>query len=116
MYENVLAAQETGIRAIRPGIRALDADRAARRSLKQAGMDKYFAHSLGHGLGLDIHEPPRLAMKIEDVLQPGMVVTVEPGVYYPGVGGVRIEDDVLVTPDGGQVLTHLPKDIDAAIV
>lgn len=116
MYENVLAAQETGIRAIRPGIRALEADRAARRTLKQAGMDQYFAHSLGHGLGLEIHESPRLAMKVEDVLRPGMIVTVEPGVYYPGIGGVRIEDDVLVTQDGGRVLTHLPKDIDAAVV
>ena len=116
MYENVLAAQEIGIRAIRPGVRALEVDRAARRSLKQAGMDQYFAHSLGHGLGLDIHESPRLAMKVEDVLRPGMVVTVEPGVYYPGLGGVRIEDDVLVTQDGGQVLTHLPKDIEAAVV
>lgn len=116
MYQQVLAAQEAGIRAVRPGVRAVQVDRTARGSLKRAGADKYFAHGLGHGLGLDIHEPPRLATKTQDVLRPGMVVTVEPGVYYPGIGGVRIEDDILVTQDGCRVLTHLPKDIDAAVV
>ena len=116
MYADVLAAQEAGIRAIRAGVRACDVDRAARRSLKQVGMDKYFAHGLGHGLGLDIHEPPRVAMKMEEPLRPGTVVTVEPGVYLPGVGGVRIEDDVVVTQDGCRVLTHLPKDIESMVV
>jgi Xaa-Pro aminopeptidase len=116
MYADVLAAQEEGIRAVRPGARACDVDGAARRSLKKVGMDKYFAHGLGHGLGLDIHEPPRVAMKMEEPLQSGMVVTVEPGVYLPGVGGVRIEDDVLVTQDGCRVLTHLPKDIESMVI
>lgn len=116
MYEQVLAAQETAIRGIRPGVRACDVDGAARRVFKKAGVEKYFAHSLGHGLGLDIHEAPRLGLKVEEPLQPGMVVTVEPGLYYPGIGGVRIEDDVLVTQDGCRVLTHLPKDIESMIV
>jgi Xaa-Pro aminopeptidase len=116
MYADVLAAQEAGIKAIRPGARACDVDGAARRSLKQVGMDKYFAHGLGHGLGLDIHEPPRLAKIAKEPLRPGMVVTVEPGVYLPGVGGVRIEDDVLVTQDGCRVLTHLPKDIESMVI
>jgi Xaa-Pro aminopeptidase len=116
MYADVLAAQEAGIRSIRPGVRACDVDGAARRSLKKAGVDKYFAHGLGHGLGLDVHEPPRLAMKMEGPLRAGMVVTVEPGVYFPGVGGVRIEDDVLVTADGCRMLTHLPREIDSMVV
>lgn len=116
MYAEVLAAQEAGIAAIRPGVRACDVDAAARRSLKKAGMDKYFAHSLGHGVGLDIHELPRLATKMEEPLRPGMVVTVEPGVYFPGVGGVRIEDDVLVTENGCRVLSHLTKDIQSMVV
>ncbi len=116
MYADVLAAQEAGIRAIRPGVPGCDADGAARRSFKKAGVDKYFAHGLGHGLGLDVHEPPRLARKIKEPLRAGMVVTVEPGIYFPGVGGVRIEDDVLVTPDGCRVLTHLSRDIESMVV
>ncbi len=116
MYENVLAAQREAIAAIRPGVRMCDVDAVARNRLKKAGMAKQFAHSLGHGIGLDIHEGPRLARKVKDRLEPGMVVTVEPGVYFPGVGGVRIEDDVLVTPDGHRVLTRLESDIDAMVI
>ncbi len=116
MYQNVLAAQAAGIEAIRPGASFAHVDAQARRVLKLKGMDKAFSHSLGHGIGLDIHEAPRLSGKSKGVLKPGMVVTAEPGVYYPGVGGVRIEDDVLVTETGHRVLSHLPKDLDAMVV
>jgi Xaa-Pro aminopeptidase len=116
MYEQVLAAQMEGIRAVRPGVRMCDVDAKARGLLAAAGMGRHFTHGLGHGLGLDIHEAPRLARKVTDRLEPGMVVTVEPGVYIPGVGGVRIEDDVLVTESGVRVLTSLPKDLDATVV
>ncbi len=116
MYEPVLAAQLAGISAIRPDVRMCDVDAKARNLLKRAGMARQFSHSLGHGLGLDIHEAPRLAKRITDPLKVGMVVTVEPGVYFPGVGGVRIEDDVVVTADGCRLLTSLPKDLESAIV
>ncbi|MBP7936543.1 MAG: aminopeptidase P family protein [Phycisphaerae bacterium] len=116
MYEHVLAAQAEGIRAIRPGVRMCDVDRRARGRLKAVGLDKKFTHGLGHGLGLDVHEAPRLAAKMKDALKAGMVVTVEPGVYCPGLGGVRIEDDVLVTEGGCRVLTRLAKDLDSMVV
>ena len=115
MYENVLAAQIEAIRAIRPGVPMGDVDAVARNRLKRAGLARRFAHGLGHGLGLDIHEPPRLARGVTDRLEAGMVVTVEPGVYVSRVGGVRIEDDVLVTDDGGRVLSSLPKNLDQMI-
>ena len=116
IYDHVLAAQRAGIEAIRPGAKMGDVDAAARGRLVKAGMGKRFSHSLGHGLGLDIHESPRLARKVTDRLKPGMVVTVEPGVYYPGFGGVRIEDDVLVTETGHRVLSRLSKDIEDMVV
>lgn len=116
MYECVLAAQREAIQAIGPGRRMCDVDAVARRVLKQAGLDRHFVHGLGHGLGLDIHEPPRLAKHATEPLQAGMVVTVEPGVYLPDVGGVRIEDDVVVTPTGCRVLSGLPKDLDLMVV
>lgn len=118
IYSVVLEAQQAGIDAIRPGVLLRDIDTAARNVIKRAGYGKQFGHGLGHGLGLDIHEEPRLSPLAPEkgVLQPGHVVTVEPGIYLPGVGGVRIEDDVLVTPRGRRVLTHLPKDLDSAIM
>lgn len=116
MYQHVLSAQQTGIEAIRPGVPMADVDAQARRVLKQVGMDKAFAHGLGHGIGLDIHESPRLSARAKGVLAPGMVVTVEPGVYFPGIGGIRIEDDVLVTEGGHRVLTRLPKDLDSTVI
>jgi len=116
VYGVVLTAQQLGIAAIRPGVKCADVDKAARESIDQAGFGKYFGHSLGHGIGLNIHEGPRLAAISEQVLEPGMVVTVEPGIYIPNVLGVRIEDDILVTEDGCEVLTSVPKDFESAIV
>lgn len=116
MYEQVLAAQLEAIRSIRAGVRMCDADAAARKQLERVGWEKRFSHGLGHGLGLDIHEAPRLSKRFTDPLEAGMVVTVEPGVYFPGVGGVRIEDDVLVTTDGCRVLSRLAKELDAMVV
>lgn len=110
VYGVVLKAQQAGIAAIRPGARCQDVDAAARKVIDQAGFAKYFGHGLGHGIGLDIHEGPRLSPISTDELKPGMVVTVEPGIYLPGVGGVRIEDDILVTRDGHEVLSSIPKD------
>ncbi len=116
IYAVVLEAQLRGIAGVRAGVRMCDADAAARRHIANCGFGKEFGHSLGHGLGLDIHEPPRLARRLTDRLEAGMIVTVEPGVYLPGVGGVRIEDDVLVTADGCEVLSSLPKRIDEMVI
>lgn len=116
IYETVLKANQAGIKAIRPGVKASAVDKAARRVIEKAGFGKQFNHSLGHGIGLDVHEAIRLAEVSKDVLQPGMVVTVEPGIYLPGYGGVRIEDDVLVTEDGCEVLSSTPKALDACTV
>jgi len=110
IYNVVLKAQTKAIAAIRPGAIMQDVDAAARKVIAQAGFGKQFGHSLGHGFGLEIHEQPRLAAKQKRPLQPGMVVTVEPGIYLPGWGGVRIEDDVLVTNEGHEVLSSLPKE------
>jgi Xaa-Pro aminopeptidase len=109
IYGVVLTAQQRAIAAIRPGARLCDVDAEARRVIAEAGFGKLFGHGLGHGLGLEIHEAPRLAVGQDQPLRAGMVVTVEPGVYVPGFGGVRIEDDVLVTRDGHEVLSDVPK-------
>lgn len=111
IYNAVLAAQEAGIEAVRPGATAGDVDYAARSVLKKARLDRYFIHSTGHGVGLEIHEQPRIARDQAEVLQPGMVITIEPGVYLPGEGGVRIEDMVAVTEHGHQVLTPATKEL-----
>jgi Xaa-Pro aminopeptidase len=105
VYDAVLEAQEAGVAKVAPGVTAAEVDEAARSVLRRAGLDKYFSHSTGHGVGLEIHEGPRLAAKQTQVLAQGMVVTIEPGVYMPGRFGVRIEDMVLVTATGGEVLT-----------
>lgn len=107
----VLKAQLAGIAAIHPGAKLKDVDAAARKVIEEAGYGDFFGHGLGHGIGLHIHEEPRLSSIAEGELQPGNIVTVEPGIYLPGTGGVRIEDDVLVTPDGHEVLSSLPKDL-----
>jgi Xaa-Pro aminopeptidase len=105
VYDAVLEAQEAGVAKVAPGVTCAEIDEAARSVLRRAGLDKYFSHSTGHGVGLEIHEGPRLAAKQTQVLEEGMVVTIEPGVYMPGRFGVRIEDMVLVTATGGEVLT-----------
>jgi Xaa-Pro aminopeptidase len=109
----VARAQEAAIRAIRPGVVAKDVDAIARGVISEAGYGDYFGHGLGHGIGLDIHEGPALRPHSETALEAGMVVTVEPGIYLSGWGGVRIEDDVLVTPEGCEVLTHVPRDLES---
>jgi Xaa-Pro aminopeptidase len=111
MYEAVREAQLAGIEAVGPGVEAGKVDRAARRVLRAAGLARYFTHSTGHGVGLEVHEPPRVGRAGLDILQPGMVITVEPGVYLPGKAGVRIEDMILVTERGSEVLAPAPKDL-----
>lgn len=111
----VRRAQQCAFRMIRPGVVAEQVDTAARRVIEEAGFGRRFRHSLGHGLGLQIHEGPALRKGSRTVLQPGMVVTVEPGIYLPGWGGVRLEDDVLVTRDGCEILTSVPTDLEEMI-
>jgi Xaa-Pro aminopeptidase len=113
IYRTVLAAQERAISAIRPGAKAQDIDAEARSVIEEAGFGAFFDHGLGHGLGMDIHEAPRLRKESPDLLEPGNVVTVEPGIYLPDWGGIRIEDDVLVTPDGCEVLSRVAKSLDS---
>lgn len=110
-YGAVLESQLAAIDAIRPGVTAGAVDAAARRALKKHKLDSLFIHSTGHGLGLEIHESPRLGKLDPTRLEPGMVITVEPGVYRPGAGGVRIEDTVLVTETGCRVLTPTAKNL-----
>jgi len=109
-YESVREAQEAAIAAVRPGISAGEVDAAARKVLRRAGLGRYFTHSTGHGVGLEIHEAPRVAAGQKEVLKPGMVITIEPGVYFPGKWGVRIEDMVAVREGGCEVLTPTSKD------
>ena len=111
LYELVLKAQQAAIAAIRPGAIMKDVDAAARQIIADAGYSREFNHALGHGIGLAVHELPRLAPEQNRPLAAGMVVTVEPGVYLPDWGGIRIEDDVLITPDGHEVLTSVPKSL-----
>jgi len=111
MYDAVKEAQLASIAAVRPGALTGEVDRAGREVLKKAGLDTYFTHSTGHGVGIEVHEPPRLARGQTQKLAPGMVVTIEPGIYIPDEGGVRIEDMVLVTETGHEVLTPTTKDL-----
>jgi Xaa-Pro aminopeptidase len=111
VYEVVSRAQQAAIAAIRAGAIIKEVDAAARQVIADASYGGAFNHSLGHGIGLEVHEQPRLAPDNDRPLVAGMVVTVEPGIYLPGWGGVRIEDDVLVTSDGCEVLTSVPKDL-----
>lgn len=116
VYAVVLKAQVAAIEAIRPGRTGEEVDAVAREIIARAGFGKAFGHGLGHGIGLEIHEAPRLAKAQKVRLRPGMIVTVEPGVYFPGWGGVRIEDDVLVTRSGHEVLSDVPKQFEDCVV
>jgi Xaa-Pro aminopeptidase len=111
LYGAVLDAQLAAIDAVRPGVTAGSVDRAARRVLRARGVEKAFVHSTGHGLGLEIHEAPRLAKGVKTPLEAGMAITVEPGVYLEGFGGIRIEDTVVVTSSGCEVLTSTSKEL-----
>ena len=106
IYTVVLQAQKCACAAIRPGSAARDIDRAARSVIEDAGYGMFFRHGLGHGIGLEVHEAPDLRQTSADILRPGMVITIEPGIYLPDLGGVRIEDDILVTDDGYEVISH----------
>lgn len=110
LYDAVLHAQDAGFSMIRPGVEAREVDGACRRVLREQGLEHYFTHATGHGIGLEVHELPVLSAKSKTVLAEGMVVTCEPGVYIPGVGGIRIEDDLLITKRGMiQLSNGLPR-------
>ncbi len=111
VYQAVKQAQQAAVDAVRPGIEAGELDRIARKSLQNIGLAKYFTHSTGHGVGLEIHEAPRLAAGQSQVLLPAMVITIEPGVYVPSRWGVRIEDMVVVTEHGCEVLTPTSQEL-----
>lgn len=111
IYGIVLAAQRAALAGLRPGLTGREADALARTVIAEAGYAEAFGHSLGHGVGLAVHEGPTLSPREEAVLEPGAVVTVEPGIYLPGWGGVRIEDLVVITEDGCENLAELPKDL-----
>ncbi|MEJ5367299.1 MAG: Xaa-Pro peptidase family protein [Bryobacteraceae bacterium] len=111
LYKAVLEAQQAALEAIRPAVEARKVDAAARRVLQKHGLDRFFTHSTGHGVGLEIHEAPRVGAKSGDVLEEGMVVTVEPGIYLEGEAGIRIEDTVLITAAGAEILTPVPKEL-----
>jgi Xaa-Pro aminopeptidase len=116
LYTAVLSAQQAGVKAIRASVSCRSVDTAARSVIEKAGYGETFVHSLGHGLGRNVHESPSLSKISEQTLRAGMVVTVEPGIYIPGLGGVRIEDDVLVTARGAKRLSRLSSDIEKMIL
>jgi Xaa-Pro aminopeptidase len=111
MYSAVLESQLAAVAAVKPGITCAQVDRAARSVLRGYGFEKLFVHSTGHGLGLEIHERPRVGRKEATKLEPGMAITIEPGVYQEGIGGIRIEDTVVVTTHGCEILTPTSKDL-----
>jgi Xaa-Pro aminopeptidase len=111
VYEAVREAQQAGLESVRPGRRVGEVDSAARKLLQKQGLAKYFTHSTGHGVGLEIHEAPRIAAGQTELLRPGMVITIEPGIYIPGRWGVRIEDLAVVTEQGCEVLAPAAKDL-----
>ncbi len=111
VYEAVRLAQQKAREQIRPGMTGIEADALAREPIKEAGFGEYFGHGLGHGLGLEVHEAPTLSPRSETALLPGMVVTIEPGIYIPGWGGVRIEDMMLITTGGAEPLTRCAREL-----
>ena len=108
---NIVLAQLRGVNGIKAGLTGREADALTRDYITEKGYGEYFGHSTGHGIGLEIHEAPGLAFRSDTVLEPGMAVTVEPGIYIPGIGGVRIEDDIIVTSEGNEVITKSPKEL-----
>ncbi|MEM1424311.1 MAG: aminopeptidase P family protein, partial [Planctomycetota bacterium] len=110
IYDVVHESFRAGVDAIRPGVTGREVDEASRDVIRAAGYAEQFGHSLGHGIGIDVHEMPSLSSRSDWVLEEGMVVTVEPGIYLPGTGGVRLENDILVTSRGGRDLCSLPMD------
>ncbi len=115
IFEVVRGAQLAAIELIGPGVDCQVVDRAARGFIEKAGFGEFFGHGLGHGFGMQVHESPSFSPSRKGTLKAGMVVTVEPGIYLPGFGGVRIEDDIFVTKDGHEVLSSLPSDFESAI-
>ncbi|MGE6488455.1 M24 family metallopeptidase [Paenisporosarcina sp. NPDC076898] len=111
IYQVVLDAQLLSLEKIKPGMTGIEADAIARDYIKSKGYGEAFGHSLGHGIGLEVHEGPGLSFRSETVLEEGMVITIEPGIYLPGIGGVRIEDDAVVTATGLEKLTHSTKEL-----
>ena len=111
IYDIVLHAQETAQAAIAPGVRCSDIDKTARDIITEAGYGDCFGHSTGHGVGIDIHEEPRVSARSEQILTPGNIVTVEPGIYVPGLGGVRIENTCVVTETGVRALCGASKEL-----
>lgn len=111
IYQTVLEAQQRGVDGIKPGMTGKEADALTRDYIEEQGFGKYFGHSTGHGLGMEVHEAPSLSLKSETKLSPGMVVTVEPGIYIPDVGGCRIEDNIVITDSGNKRLTFATKEL-----
>jgi Xaa-Pro aminopeptidase len=111
IYAIVLEAQLRGMNGIKPGMTGKEADALTRDYITEKGYGEYFGHSTGHGIGLEVHEGPTLSFRSDLVLEPGMLVTVEPGIYIPGLGGVRIEDDTLITKEHNEALTHSTKEL-----
>jgi len=109
IFSIVLEAQKAALDFLKPGVKCKEVDSVARDIIAKKGYGEFFGHGLGHGVGLDIHELPRVSFSDDTVLLPGMVITIEPGIYLPGVGGVRIEDSVLITEEGYEILTWFPK-------
>ena len=111
VYDVVLTAQKKAVAAVKPGLHCCELDAVAREYIAACGYGENFLHSLGHGVGLDIHEMPTVSKSCDIILEPGMVITIEPGVYLPGWGGVRIEDTVIVTEDGCEIITKIPQNL-----
>ncbi len=109
VYDIVREAHDRALAAVKAGIPCCEIDRIARDCIKEGGLGQFFSHGTGHGIGLDVHESPRIAAPSKAILEAGMVITIEPGVYIPGLWGIRIEDMVLVTKDGCEVLTKVDK-------
>lgn len=111
IYNVVLEAQKRGIKAVKAGVSGYDVDKVCRDYITEAGYGEYFGHGTGHGLGIDVHEDISVSPKSKHILEVGNVITIEPGIYISGIGGVRIEDDVVVTENGCEVLNKSPKEL-----